>query len=1694
MKCTARLCAVFATTLLVACQWSSAAAVDSLVTYWTLDGNTKDTAVGGGTFDDGTWVGTPSYGAGQFGNGIVLDGTKLISVPASVDVDRAGGDVSISAWFTVGRWDKNWQCLIAKGEGNHWRVARQSGDRAALSYSGGSADIFGGSVNDGKWHHVVAVSEAGVSTRLVIDGLLVATGGGPGLGASAGPVNIGENPQATGRQWNGKIDDVGIFSTPLNDHQAKAIHDLGVHPKYKYTLAQVNLIIGTHPRGPGSSVNVADTNWEFAASNPTDGRFFVQLGVDGSGMAGSTGPSIRAFVASETLLPFGQPLTLSWVIDTDADTLTIDHVVGNVLPVTKGGRGQITFTPGSAVETTYTISATNADGTNTREVTVQFTDQPIIDFFAASQTVVEPDTAITLSWGVRNTMSLDLNGTNVTETSGLAVNMADTTTFSLTAFNARGSTVVELPITVVLPGEPIISEFIANNSGVLVDEDGDSSDWIEVLNPTATPALLRNYYLTDDPDELTKWKIPFRVLNPRSTLLVFASGKDRAVAGSELHASFSLRASGEYLALVKVEEGTSVILSEFDDFPRQFEDISFGTYPDGVTRGYFTIPTPDGANGAGLVDYVRDTTFFPDRGFYDSPISVEISSNTPGASIRYTTDGSPPSRSSGTLYTGPIPISTTTTLRAIAFKTNHLSTIVDTQTYIFLNDVIQQPRSPSGFPSSWGGQSADYQMDPDVVNNPLYRGTIKDDLKSIRSISIVMRTGDLFGSGGVYSNPNGSGASWERAGSMEIVNPDNSPGFQVNCAVRIQGGVGRNPGFLKHSFRLLYKRPFGPTKLKYPLFEDAREDAENATDRFDTITLRAGFNNAWHRDNISEERRAQYLRDQWMRDAQLAMGHASGHGTFVHLYLNGLYWGVYNVVERPNADFASSYYGGMKSEWDALNSFPRNVVDGNATAWLTAQNIARGGVADQAGYNALGQYVDIPNLIDYMLLNFYAGNLDWDDHNWYSARHRVPGAGYKFFSWDAERTLESTTGNNRTDIGQDNKPSRFFERLKRNPEFRMEFADHAHKHLFNDGVLTPAQTRARYQELASFIDRAIVGESARWGDSQRSTPYTRDGVWVTERDRLLNQYFPRRTDAVLGHLRGHNPRLYPSTDSPVFSQHGGHISSTAELTMTSTSGLIYYTKDGSDPRLSGGAANPKAIIYDGAVSATTLVPAGSTWKFLDDGTDQGTAWRNPGFNDARWNSGPAELGYGDGGEAQVVRFGSNRNNKHITTYFRHRFTATNVSQFTALTLEVMRDDGVIVYLNGRFLKADNMPGGTITYRTTAAGTVGGGDESTFYKFAVPLTDLREGANTIAVEIHQISGSSSDISFDLRLRATKPNTVNPLFLSETGRLKARALDRGEWSALNEALFIVDAEVAGLSNLAITEINYRPLPPTPQEEEAGLNSRSDTEYIEVTNIGLVDVDLTNVRFTDGISFNFSDSSLGIILPAGRSVILANDLAGFMERYRSVPASMIAGEYSGNLSDDGESILLVAANGTSIREFTYNDKFPWPEEADGDGRTLVLVDPFSNPDHADPFNWRASVATGGKPGASDATRFEGVATADNDLDTLTALAEYAFGSSDTDPADTPFPTWAIETLDVWAGPEDYFTISHRRNLAADDVEFAVQVSDDLVNWRTGPGNVEFVRTVNNGDGTEIVTYRSAVLFPSAGREFMRVVVILR
>jgi len=779
----------------------------------------------------------------------------------------------------------------------------------------------------------------------------------------------------------------------------------------------------------------------------------------------------------------------------------------------------------------------------------------------------------------------------------------------------------------------IISEFLANEgSGLITTVEGEqvSPDWIEIYNGTAQPVNLAGWFLTDNRDNLTKWRFPAITINPGQYLVVFASEKDQKYYpnnypyfdGTYYHTNFQLDCDGEYLALVR-PDGITVVHEYAPKYPPQQGLVSYG-FCSSDLYGYFINPTPAAENDPMCItEVVADTKFSTDRGFYDAPFRVTITTKTAGATIHYTTDGSTPTETHGQLYFSPILISTTTCLRAMAFKDGLLPSDLDTQTYIFLDDVIRQ--SGGGFLNTWGHRGADYEMDPVVVST--YSSTIKNDLKSIPTMSLVMNVNDWFNGspdwrlGGIYANPDWEDmydGQAERAVSVELFDPSGELGqFQLNAVVRICGGsstIGWKSD--KLSMRLKFQEPYGPTKLDFALF------GENAADSFDTLVLDARLNNAWnYGNNDSQRRKAQYTRDQFTSDIQNAMGGYGHHGCHVHLYLNGLYWGLYNLHERPDESFAASYFGGNKKDYDVLKHDYGTVVNGSSTNYREMFNIAKAGLSYNSRYQLIQQYLDVPNFIDYMITNFYYGNTDWAHQNWYATCSRVdPNGRWRYHCWDAEKGMQGLGDNVTGDNDGYGSPTYLHHRLTANAEYRMLFADHVHRHFFNDGLITVDNATALYQHRLDEVDRAVVGESARWGDNrieQGGIRYTRDEHWIAQRDWLLNTYFPLRTNIVLNQLEAQG--LYPNINAPVFQingsyQHGGRISKNDVFSMTATMDTIWYTLDGSDPRLPGASEatdsgiSPAAIRYIGPVTLTKSTHVKSrvlnrnTWSALNEAT------------------------------------------------------------------------------------------------------------------------------------------------------------------------------------------------------------------------------------------------------------------------------------------------------------------------------------------------------------------------------------------------------------------------------------------------------------------------------------------------------------
>jgi hypothetical protein len=846
---------------------------------------------------------------------------------------------------------------------------------------------------------------------------------------------------------------------------------------------------------------------------------------------------------------------------------------------------------------------------------------------------------VTLAWSVQDATSLSVNqgvqGSTAVLTGGATVTPAVTTTYTLTATNPSGSAQKSITVHIGTPKqEPIISEFLASNSGGLRDEDGDSPDWIEIHNPNPFAIDMGGYRLHDSANQ---WPFPAGALvEAGGYRVVFASSKYRVVPTSPLHTNFALGASGDSLSLLN---SSQVVVSAFTPtYPEQRTNGSYGT--SGGNAAFFDTPTPGAANGTPLAGWVRDVQFSVARGFYNSSFQLALTTPTAGAVIRYTTDASTPTETNGTVYTGTITVNATRTIRARAFLTNHLSSPTETHSYLFLSDVLANQvyatgTAPSGWPtSSVNGQVFRYgwntTLKAQYTNLQLTNG-----LKQIPTISVVTDQPNLtHPDTGIYVNGTLKGDTWERPASVEYLTEDGSSTFHIDCGLRIRGGASRNDGNPKHSLRLHFRGEYGASSMVFPIH------GADGTEKFDTIDLRTEQNYHWANSSTGTENTA--VREVFCRDLMGAMGEPATRSTYVHLYLNGQYWGIYQTEERAQQEFGATYFGGEPEDYDVVQTsnhpnFTYELSSGQINAWQTMWNLARAHQASPTNANyfvlagrdangvrnpALPVYLDPDHLITYMLLHYYTGDGDGPlsnflsmnrANNWRGMRNRLGTDGFRFFVHDAEHSIQATSwvdnrantnapnGSNRSNFTYSN-PEGIHEDLTGNTEYRMRFADIAQKHLFNGGAMTPTAAQALFDARAAQIAQAIVPDVSRWGQS--STNHTLS-QWNGRLNAIRTTFFPSRPATLLGHLRTRG--LFPSVNAPTFSQRGGSVGTGFSLTLNAGSqvGTIYYTLDGSDPRAIGGAiagtAYTAAIPINGVVKVRARFRStAGVWSALDE--------------------------------------------------------------------------------------------------------------------------------------------------------------------------------------------------------------------------------------------------------------------------------------------------------------------------------------------------------------------------------------------------------------------------------------------------------------------------------------------------------------
>ena len=501
------------------------------------------------------------------------------------------------------------------------------------------------------------------------------------------------------------------------------------------------------------------------------------------------------------------------------------------------------------------------------------------------------------------------------------------------------------------------------------------------------------------------------------------------------------------------------------------------------------------------------------HGFYDKPFELTITDNenlvADGAAIRYTLDGSAPTAESA-LYTEPITIKGTTVVRTAVVGAEGLLSNVATATYLFLDDVLHQSDAPEGYPQEWGAFTetfgvapADYGMDQEMADNPIIAEKIKKGLLSIPVLSIVTDKDYLFShdadeeKGGIYiftgppvGDPKGNG--WTRPVSAELFGCDHD--FSVTCGLRLHGGHGRlaekNP---KHSFRLVFKKEYGEKTLKYPLF------SEDDSEKYDQLVLRCHFGNSWQHWMESNRQKAQYTRDVWARRIQRKMGWTSVNALYVHVFLNGMYWGLYNIAERVDDQYGKDHLGGKKEDIDVIKIEEEGgnhieASEGDLEAWAKMFETAAK-ASDDIYYNQLQgkdadgnddpsqeALLDIDNFIDYMLINQYAGNTDWDHHNWYAIRRKgEESQGFRFLCWDSELIIDNPYENVLTKNNGDESPTGIFNHLMENKHFAKKYMERAKELLADNGMLGAKSTEEVWDSLYNTISTALYAEAARWG-------------------------------------------------------------------------------------------------------------------------------------------------------------------------------------------------------------------------------------------------------------------------------------------------------------------------------------------------------------------------------------------------------------------------------------------------------------------------------------------------------------------------------------------------------------------------------------------------------------------------------------
>lgn len=580
-----------------------------------------------------------------------------------------------------------------------------------------------------------------------------------------------------------------------------------------------------------------------------------------------------------------------------------------------------------------------------------------------------------------------------------------------------------------------LSEAMTVNTSTIADEDGQYSNWIEITNGRDSPVNIKDYGLSDDENSPSKWKFPDITLKPDQYMVIFASGKDRYNPGKgTVHTNFKLNSSGE---LIVLSDSSGKIIDELN-CGKLYAGISCGRLPDGKTeRVIFKTPTPSSPNNVPTYGGVTSEPEFSNKGgFYIEPIHITLKGEA-STIIRYTMDGSEPTAQSQ-VYSSPILIDKTTVVRARSFGNGLLPSLVSTNTF-FINKkhtltVISLSTNPKNL---W---------DPD--NGICSMGKNASDIFPYQGANFWM---DI-----------------EKPVHFELFEPDGKKGLSFNGGIKIFGAYSR--AMDQKSFSIYARDSYGCDEINYPFF------SEKPITSFKSIILRTSGQDA----TMTKIRDA--MMHRLIKDTEVDR---QAYRPAV-LYLNGEYWGVYNIREKISRFYLASNHGVDPDNVDILEANGRVKAGSSDDYKALVSFVSSNDMSLPKNYDYVKEKIDIQNFMDYQIAEIYFANTDTGNIKFW--RDRSPGGKWKWILFDTDwgffnvnhNTLWYVTNSKGTGIGQMFSTAIMYNLLK-NDSFKNDFINRLAYHLNN--TFKTERVISVIDEMAKTIEPEMPGQLSRWGGS-----------------------------------------------------------------------------------------------------------------------------------------------------------------------------------------------------------------------------------------------------------------------------------------------------------------------------------------------------------------------------------------------------------------------------------------------------------------------------------------------------------------------------------------------------------------------------------------------------------------------------------